>query len=214
MSKSEFRIGARLEVSRLLNQRELRYKSSIIDLTETDFTIQPPFLKTGELNLRTGESVEVELLGDRARLRFTTPVLKRLKEPLPAFVLRRPRPEDVRRIQLRQFVRVPLVQEVRYRLAEPGTSPWREGMSLDLSGGGMRFLTADRLAPGTRVLVALELPLEGVKVTLPALVKRSEPGPEGTGQFQLGLAWDGISERERDLIIKAVFQKQLNSGGR
>lgn len=92
----------------------------------------------------------------------------------------------------RVHIRVPIGVEGSYqpvsRLAPP-----RLGMTRDISLGGARFVSTERLEPGGKVSLTLSLPKEG-ELIFTGLVVWSRMAEQGTGQvaYESGLCWQSI----------------------
>ena len=102
----------------------------------------------------------------------------------------------------RVHIRVPVGVEGSYqpitRLAAPHL-----GMTRDISLGGARFVSNERLEPGGEISLTLSLPKEG-DVTLTGVVVWSRLTEQGGGQvgYESGLCWQNI---------EAHAQARLNS---
>ena len=102
----------------------------------------------------------------------------------------------------RVHIRVPVGIEGSYhpvtRLAVP-----RLGITQDLSLGGARFASIERLEPGDKISMSLTLPKQG-EITLTGLVVWSRIGEQKAGGvgYEAGLSWENID---------APVQARLNS---
>ena len=85
----------------------------------------------------------------------------------------------------RQYSRCSFVRRIKFALVRDGVEgDWREGMSLDLSFGGIRFLAKQRLHAQDYVRIRLGLVTEepGLLVTARVAYVRYEP----SGEWLLG----------------------------
>jgi c-di-GMP-binding flagellar brake protein YcgR len=196
------------------------YKSTVQGLLPQGFLISVPQLGGDWLHLIPGMKVEVRAFADHAQYLFATLVLDRLKEnDLSLYLLSLP--GDVERIQLRDYVRAKSALDVFYRevpLAElPNVSllmPDKKGITIDLSGGGLRMLIKEPIDPENLLLLKITLPLpSGRPVTITVLgeVKGYEKTHEDQPRYEVRLSFKDISERDREKIIAAVFQKIIAS---
>ena len=102
----------------------------------------------------------------------------------------------------RVYIRIPVGVEGSYqpvtRLAAP-----RLGMTRDISLGGARFASAERMEPGAKVSMVLSLPKQG-NVTLTGLVVWSRAADRRPGEsgYEAGLCWENVD---------AHAQARLNS---
>jgi len=102
----------------------------------------------------------------------------------------------------RVHIRVPVGLEGSYqpltRLAAP-----RIGMTRDISLGGARFVSTERMEPGSKIAMTLSMPKEG-EVGVTGLVVWSRPAAAGAGEtpYESGLFWQNVD---------AHAQARLNS---
>jgi c-di-GMP-binding flagellar brake protein YcgR len=123
---------------------------------------------------------------------------------------------DIRRNQLRQFVRIELSLPVRFRLlktGDPEKSEIRRGEIVDakmsdISGGGLSFLCESALKAGDLVSVSFALPntpFNGIPCKI--LRVSLQEGKTKTFYKHHGQFVD-LEQRKRDSIVKYVFEKQ------
>ncbi|HET6419136.1 MAG TPA: PilZ-like domain-containing protein [Geobacteraceae bacterium] len=96
---------------------------------------------------------------------------------------------------------------------------WRGGddllpVTVNLSGGGLRFKTPDFIEPGKRILLDLFLPLAPSRVisTVAEIVRCSEiqlSWEKGTS-YMTAMKFINIDEKDRESIIYFVFSEQRN----
>ena len=95
----------------------------------------------------------------------------------------------------RVHIRVPVGLEGSYqpiaRLAPP-----RMGMTRDVSLGGARFVSTERMEPSSKISMVLSMPKEG-ELGVTGLVVWSRPADQGTGQmaYESGLCWENVDAR-------------------
>jgi len=190
----------------LVSSNDDWYASSVQDIQGKELFISVPVKKTRSLLLFRGEKVEVTFTAKLARYQFVTSVLGLRRENIPMFVLEMP--ENFRRIQLRQFVRVPINLPVGYSLIpDEGEEPvFTRVESLDLSGGGIRLLTDEDLAKDTRLIIEFVLPFnkEPEYFRVYGVVVRSWQD-EVTDLRQMAVRFTRINNRQVDLISKYLF---------
>jgi len=206
-------VNLKIEV-RIDGERDF-YKSSVQGFGSQGLAISVPTLRGDWLALFPGMKVEVKSFADNAQYLFTAIVLDRLKEKdLPIYLLSLP--ADVERIQLRDYVRAKCALEVFYRevpLSElPNVSllvPDKKGITLDLSGSGLRMLIREPIDPENLLLLKMSLPIpRGKPITITALgeVKGYEKTYEEQPRYEVRLSFATLSERDRDKIVATVFQ--------
>ena len=91
----------------------------------------------------------------------------------------------------RVHIRFPVGMEGNYQPAGKLAAP-NLGMTRDISLGGSRFATSERLEPGQKFQVTLKLPQEG-RVTLTGLVVWSRESRDADqGGYEAGLCWTNV----------------------
>jgi len=196
--------GKKLEI-RLAGDDGKYYKSQVLQVREKFFLITPPYRGKDNLFLHRNEEVEVILYGTNEKFIFTTTVIKKVNEPLSGYVL--VTPEEGKRIQLREHVRVKTFLDVEWALPEEDSL--EKGIMVDISGGGAGIVTGKPVEEDALILLRFELPLKNrpLQMSVKAVVRRCQPMPEH-GKYLLGVSFQEITERDRDQVIEYVFQKQ------
>lgn len=197
--------GQKLDV-RLDGEDGKYYKSQVLAVQDKFFLIIPPYRGRDNLFLHRGDRVEVVLYGTNEKCGFTAAVIKRVKEPFEGFMLEAP--EEGKRIQMREFVRVKVLLDVEWAFSEE-KDVFYQGIMVDLSGGGAGIVTDVPVDDDVELLVRFHLPIRGreVEMLVKSQVRRCQPMAE-QGKYLIGAAFQGLSERDRDQIIEYVFQKQ------
>ena len=92
--------------------------------------------------------------------------------------------------------------------ARPGSTPPVEALSLDISGGGLRFACRQDFERDTLIECTLMLSEES-SITADAIVVRNDINREGGARFHIGCRFVNIEERIRRRIIKYIFEEQV-----
>lgn len=115
------------------------------------------------------------------------------------------------RVERRQFVRIRLDADVRYaKTATPEAEQnpaWNMASLRDVSGGGARLMTREKLAVKEKVV--LELPIDGKHLHLRGSVKRVQAVSAEASKFDVGIEFVDIHESDRNKIVSLVFRLQL-----
>jgi len=188
-----------------------KYRSRIEEINGDLLTVGAPIDANQVVPLRLNTEVTVVLWDETAAYEIKTRLVKRLSQPILLFVLKYT--GSYRRVQRRNYVRVPAFYDVIYRVVngeELGED--RKATMLDLSGGGMRFQTEEKLEKDTVISADLILPKH--QITTRAIVRRVF-GIEETGLYSTSVEFIDISERDRDRIIGCVFdiQREMRKKG-
>ncbi len=181
--------------------------SYIADIQKDRLLLAAPMLRSRVIMPAPGTWVTVWATGKTAVFVFESRVLENIGGDQPFLVLEAP--QHIVRKQRRAFVRVEYVAPVMVRrLLDNGQADDQvlaRGYSRDISGGGVRIVLGRSGEHEGIILVEIEgLPLGGLE----ARVIRSESCPEANGKYEWGLEFEGLTEAERDQIIKFTFARQ------
>lgn len=184
------------------------YASNVQDVRESDFCISVPIKGIRVLLLHRGEPVKVTFVAEMERYEFVTRVRGRRQDNIPLFVL--DKPQVYVRVQLREFVRVNVMLDIFYAFVTAADEEpvYIRTHSLDLSGGGVRFLVNNILPAGTLLKINFTLPFdsETEKFALNGIVVRS--WSEGYDKLcQAAARFVNISRKQVDLISRYLFSK-------
>lgn len=117
-------------------------------------------------------------------------------------------PRQVESIQRRQFSRVPLSVQVAFATAAlSGTAQSGYGETIDLSAGGMAFLTPSLVKAGQMLFLTFKTPDEQQYRALPGVVLRSSP--DGRGRNRVAVRFDGLSVAQENSLVQTVFWLQV-----
>lgn len=108
---------------------------------------------------------------------------------------------EIMRIQRREYYRLQMVKDVKYKRGDEES--YRSGILKDLSGGGLRMVADLELEIGD--VIDILLPLGGKELNLKGKVIRCNRVEKG---FDLGVCFINIKGSEREQIIKFIFESQ------
>jgi c-di-GMP-binding flagellar brake protein YcgR len=191
------------------------YKSMIQGVKNELLLIAAPYRGKDNLHLYKGDSVDVILVAHSEKILFSAQVVGRFNKPFFGYVLQTP--EEGKRIQLREFVRIKLLLDAEWGLVEDTNVSdedleqieFNEAVMVDLSGGGAGLVIHEPLPEDTRLLLRFTLPLKNSErvMSVMAEVRRCFRMDE-PNKYALGVSFVGLSAREQDQIVEYVFQKQ------
>lgn len=185
------------------------YVSSVQDISNHDFCISVPTQGQSPLVLHNGDIVKISLVSEKmARIEFETKVIGWRYDNIPLYVLALPK--DSKRIQLRNFVRIPVMLEVYFSENVEGDHQpaFTKCTSLDISGGGIRLLLRQEYPAGTRLNLRILIPLNNrtEEVEVVGRVVRSWPD-KNVNLYQTAIQFTEISRKHEDLIVRFVLSK-------
>ncbi len=115
------------------------YKSRIADIQDQYLTIEVPInVNTGRLKrLETGEQLSVYYMNsDGVKHYFNSDVLGMKSDVIRLYVIKKPNPEAITKVQRRHFLRVPAELEISVNLQDKLNFIC---YTLDIGGGGVSF---------------------------------------------------------------------------
>jgi len=144
-----------------------------------------------------------------------------LQQNVPMWAIRRP--QNVEKIQRREFVRIDVrlpvfvkihvenenflvIEGKKYFAKELENKEW-EASTKDISGSGAKIITKFNIPEETVVSLNFQLPDIGTFITQ-AKIRRSELVNPDLGIYWIGVRFIGLTERDRDKIVRFIFRKQ------
>lgn len=196
--------GLAVELIALEGEYEGHYRTRIEEVGERLLSVGAPFERGELVPLREGTKVKLIFWDKAAVYSFEGKIMQRIAVPVPIFILELP--DTVEKVQRRDFVRVAALFPVTFRMVtREGLSDLYQATMVDLSGGGMCFSTQERVENKSLLYVHLTLP--NGELQTPVRVCRVV-NIEDTKRYNVSVQFHEISERERDKIIRCVFDIQ------
>mgnify|MGYP005835122259 CR=1 FL=1 len=190
--------------------------STIQDIRDGELFIEQPRQRERVLVFHPGEEVEVRITGENASYVFFTRVLGRTRDQIPLYRLAPP--ETIQRVQQRRFVRFPVSLEVFYAFPpdEKKRRPrYLKGLSLDLSGGGVRLAVREPVEEGAVLQLRFTLPLKrGLKEikTEGKVVRCWKSEKEGAAGYEIAVEFLDIGRTQQDYIVNFIFSRMAEQG--
>ncbi|MGH4050397.1 MAG: flagellar brake protein [Clostridium sp.] len=205
MAKVEFKLNKKLEI--LVDERY--FNSNVQDITEEYIAISIPINAGEYIPLSKGTMIDVIYYEDENLYKFKSIVIGRKFEKIPILLISKPK--DIKKIQRRKYVRVPLINIVKYTnlRSEPRTDPrsidpseYSKALLVDLSGGGMKVKVPELIKLNDYLLVSLTINNEDILIVGKAMriVK------EDDGRYICGLSLNFLDNLTREKIIKYIFR--------
>ena len=205
MIKVHFKLNKKLEV--LIDEKY--FNSNIQDITDEYIAISIPINEGEYVPLSKGAIIDVIYYEEENLYKFKASVIGRKFENIPILLIAKP--NEIKRIQRRKYVRVPLISKIKYKnlKGESRTNPstidaseYLRALIVDLSGGGMRVKLSEQIKLNDFLLVSLTVNKEDIFIVGQAMriVKDDE------GRFTCGLSFEFLDSFTREKIIKYIFQ--------
>jgi len=115
---------------------------------------------------------------------------------------------DVFKEQRRNFFRLEITLQIKVKTIDPkyGEQMEIDGLTKDISGGGLRFITEKPLKLNTRVEITIYI--EGEPVAVQGRVVRCLLSTELENKYEIGIMFENIDEKTRTKVIAFIFENQ------
>lgn len=205
MIKVDFKINKKLEIL----VEEKYFNSNVQDVTGEYIAISIPINSGEYIPLSKGTPIDVIYCEGENYYQFHSSVIGRKFENIPILLIAKP--VQVKKIQRRKYVRIPLISEIKYKNLknQPRTNPstiesseYTKGVLVDLSGGGMRVRVSEAIKLNDFLLVSLTVNNEDTLILGQAMriIKDDD------GMYYCGLSFEFLDSSTREKIIKYIFQ--------
>jgi c-di-GMP-binding flagellar brake protein YcgR len=119
-----------------------------------------------------------------------------------------PDPEHIRRVQRRAHLRVAMTMPMDYQVALDGRfGRQRQGLLQDLSGGGCLLMLNEEVHYGAILRVQVSMEEYGLMEVMGRVVRATPAERRQSGRWQVAVEFYPIAERDRDRLVKFVFNK-------
>lgn len=181
------------------------YKTVIQDVLGDCFLISIPINQGEYLMLNQHEEVELyNYVDDLSLYKLTCNVIgKVVDNNIPLYKISLPK--EVKKIQRRNYVRVNMLQPIKYSKEELNSSKNKEmlpALLLDLSGGGMRIKLKEKLYTGD--IISANLQSDELAINAKGKVVRIEKCDDG--RYIYGISFWQMDNISRENIIRSIFK--------
>ncbi|MGM0508386.1 MAG: flagellar brake protein [Fusobacteriota bacterium] len=223
MGKDIIELGRNVEIEVLRDPKyKGNYYSRIDDIEESKdgkyLKIGLPIEKGTIIPLRIKSKIQIRMTLDDAVYAFNAIILARGRKPYAYFKIKYP--EDIKRIQRRNFVRIPinLLLNLRYKIDSKSKDKNKKdeyeefkGISVDLSGGGIYFWSNKDVEETKEVEVSFDLPDNSCYKNVKSnIVRKDKLDKNHKANFGYGIKFLDIGKKDRDNIISYLFELQRN----
>ncbi len=208
---SQFNLRERLAIGQRLHitWRNRVYSSLLLDVGNTYLDIGVIQSLGEQIHLAPGSEVTVGFgIPESGYYRFQTTVLAEIAEPGPA--VRIAYPTQVERVQQRRHYRLPVLLAFSFRVINDLKSHRSlvtcQGHTVDISGGGMQFVSQEDLKFGDQLEIDLPAGL-GLSAGIIGTVLRTADNFDGT--YQASVQFENLDRQQEEAIIRFIFQEQV-----
>ncbi|MFZ5646600.1 MAG: flagellar brake protein [Bacillota bacterium] len=201
-------LKARQKIYVYRNDGKDQYSSVIESIKNDEITIALPLSHSSPLQARVGDLLTVRLPGDAHCFEFTTKVKGLKIDNVPLYVLSYP--SEIKRVQLRQHVRLDVLLDVEYCLPPKPSEKQRyiKATTLNISAGGMKLSVPEPVSEGSIIMVKFDLTVKGTahSFQLESKVVRVQAIEYKKDKFyHIGLQFTNISNSQKDIIYQFIF---------
>lgn len=202
------------------------YVSQVLDEMENgNMLVSMPIQGGNVIPLAKGEKFTATFYTKAGLLACDVVVTGRYKKD-SLFLLEMSCLSGLEKIQRREYFRLECKQEVQYRIIDEeerqyieegkAYSPdelnleWKKGVILDISGGGLRFVSASKEEKETMIEARFEIELEGSMEVVYALgmLLRSAQSQNNHRIYEQRVQFYRMDDAMRERIIRYIFQTQ------
>lgn len=202
------KVGTKIDIFKKENRKNF-YPSQVLEIIEPDeLVIRGPMKKTQLVLLHKGEEIEISYyVENKGRFIFTAKVISR--ELNKMYTLRIKKISEIRKIQLRNYYRLPVTLEIEkiFPVINDDNKVFVEKCEAkDISGGGLKLYCNYQHVVGDEVY--LKFKLENKLINAKAKVVRIEEIENLNYKYCIGITFVDIEEQIRDFIVKYIFEQQ------
>jgi c-di-GMP-binding flagellar brake protein YcgR len=190
------------------------YHSRIEDVDKKNIFFSAPTSKSIPIPVTPNTEVEVSFISDKGRFSFKSVIVERIKDKIMLVKVRKP--DVIYRKELRRFFRINTRLKAKLIILDLSSNGGKiqlekkkhEVLIKDISGGGMRIITSQPLKLEQAVEFDLSEAL-GLDNDIFGKVVNIYSPEQRKDKMEVGIEFISIKEKDRDKIIKYVFQRQI-----
>ncbi|NMB08987.1 MAG: hypothetical protein GX981_11450 [Tissierellia bacterium] len=208
--KELFNVGDRVEIIREGTKNTQFYPSQILDITGGNtYVVSGPIHKNNTVLLHKGETIGIAyLVKNKGMYIFDAIILKR--EYLPIYKLEIEKISEIKKYQKREYYRfetsIPVIKEQIIKTEDGEEVITENCRTKDISGGGLKLLSNFKHNIGDNIVCKFHINEQTIKVE--SKVLRIEDIDTFDYKYALGVNFLDISEKDRDIIIKFIFEEE------
>lgn len=208
--KDELMIGHKINIGRGSSKTKKTYPSQILDILDDDiFVVSGPMYKRGVVLLHKGEIIEVSyMVENKGKYYFKAKVLERCDKRIYKIKLKKV--SDIKRVQLRNYYRfdldLPVEKDFAIEIDGKKEVITENCRTKNISGGGLKLYSNFHHRIGDRVVCSFYI--NNHKIVIKGEVVRIEEVDVFYYKYGLGIKFIGLKEKDRDRIIRFIFQKE------
>jgi c-di-GMP-binding flagellar brake protein YcgR len=211
MKVEDLRINQLIEVEMDNDDSSEYLPSRIEEIKDKYLYISMPMRKGNLLPLSQGQEIKIIIRHKNSTFGFISKVAARRREPIPYLIINKP--ESLMPVnQKREFVRLNITLPVRFRViveeGEEGPEQIEEGVTIDISAGGILFYTQAQLQTDGKLEIELQLSRDESLICRGHVIRLLKPDEHDKNAIRIAIEYDDITEAQRDRIFRFIFEKQ------
>ncbi|WP_110953253.1 flagellar brake protein [Anaerosinus massiliensis] len=200
-------IGQCVEVSVTTDTENHKYTSRIEEYDSQNLILAMPMVKGYPIIPMFGSDVCVRFVKNQTSYRFTSVYIDKKAGAVPVWIIKMP--EDIEKVQLREFVRVDALLPLKVQLEDEKHNllPPISCYIKDVSGGGVQLVMKQIVQPGQKIYIDAQFPEVGNLQTYCEVVRAIEVN-KSDKIFWIGTKFVDLSEAIRTKLIRFIFKRQ------
>lgn len=223
MPNKIFKVNGNMEIEITNGLYQGTYSSRIEEVMDNELEIAIPSKQGHLLPLPKGTWFLGKIMQCGSMYLFKSKINHvALQQNVPTWTIEKP--EEIEKIQRRSYVRMDarlpvsvkihvegenilLIEGKNYSAKELENKVW-ELNTKDISGSGAKIIAKMKIPEETNVSLTFQLPEIGAFYALARVIRSELINPE-LGLYWIGVHFIGLTERERDKIVRFIFKKQV-----
>lgn len=231
MAAVNIEIGNKLDLISMARTEQIKdtkvYKSQILDIVDGQhFQISTPIEGFKVLLLPIGGRYEATIYAGKSIYVCQLKIVDRYKIR-NQYVMDVETLSNPKKFQRRAYYRLEYTRDFEFQLPseeeaagqeevfktleemEEPLEPFDKGILLDLSGGGCRFVSREKIVPGEKLILKIPLEMEELKIVTVTGKTLSSRVLENHGRsYEQRVEFIDIEDAKREEIIKFIFQQE------
>lgn len=202
-NKSKFKTGQIVDIKAAGEIRTLTHRVKIDSvISDEEIVIEVPIVGGNALSMHSGSCYELTFYEDASMLTQHVEVVSRhLSGNVVCARLRLF--GSIKKVNRRKYFRLSVLIDGESR---GGRNPFSPMTTINLSAGGIRFVTFEKYIPDQYIQLRIVLGDESLDVV--AKVISSALVQDSIRRYDVRAKFEQISEREEDIILKYLFEQQ------
>lgn len=181
------------------------YVSQIVDIiNEKEFVISTPLLKGDSIDFKAGDEVKVGFTHENGLFVLEGEIRDVVNENglmfYRVYVI-----SDIKRLQRREHFRVLIHLPIIYKIVRENKDLYGQGLTKDISGGGLKFVCSDEIEVGETVNIFLKL---NSNIELKAIGEVIRRNLIEARKYEISLVFVDLDFSQRESLIKQIFEIQ------